>query len=1274
MRRRPSVEQLEDRTLLAGHTLATATALNFTLTSPNQMSSVSGFLTSSAGVDMYALTLSAGDTVTIRATARQFGSGLDSCLRIFDSIGNPLFVNDDNDGTDAGLTFQAQGGTYYVGVSSDGNGSYDPAQAPMVGDSSRAGYYILNLSRTNAALLPDLVGAAFQITSGPAVWGDLVTVDYRIENRGGTAATAFDTELRLSTNNRIESGDVALQFMTSPGGPLVSALSLAGLAAGGNIQGTLYVQLPMAPPGGFLTPQAAFLGLRVDHLGAVAESGEANNASQRRGSDWDNLSILVSQAESALNDTPPSATPIGLDARTSGTLGGADVRDYFRIDIVEPGTLTVRAHGIGFDTRLSLHDVTENLLIESEGEAGSADDLIIQGLSPGTYYIAVQNRTGGSGSNVYELTTQFTPGNLLSQPIGGTGQLLGGISVDLNGDGKLDLATPVFTLVSVFLGNGDGSFGAEQQYGVGYGVFSIASADFNLDGIPDLITPDQYDLTLSLLLGNGDGTFQARQVISLPSASSGLVAGDFNSDGRPDLISNGLTLLLGNGDGTFQAPQAIASGGVAFALLAVDFNADGRLDLGTFTYNVAGDGFFAVLLGNGDGTFQAPQESAISSSSVSSPASNPVASFLDGDAFLDVVIPLIDVAGSAALTSIAVLRGNGNGTFQPVAITPLGRRTEFIALGDFTGDGRIDVTGAGNGRVLALLPGNGDGTLQAPRFYSLTDEIAGIIAGDFNRDGVVDAAYSNSTFQTASVFLGGGGQFLNATPLNLGGVPSSAITGDFNKDGRLDLAMLSNVEAPDIIMGGSSGPGQVDVLLGKGDGTFQPARSFLVGAGALALAAGDVNGDGRIDLATINAFDGTISLLLGNGDGSFQSGGLLLVAGMPLTLKTGDFNNDGRLDLLVSYDPNPGSLTTHSVAVYLGNGNGTFQAPLSIGLGAIPEFILSLTIADFDQDGRLDFASDLSGNRVGIFLGAGDGTFAAPVTRFFIDSGALLAADFNNNGVPDLAVADGPIGSDRIRVALGLGDGTFSGITQVLTVPTGSASLMVAGDYNGDTFVDLIAISADPAAAATLAVFLGNGNGTFTTGPTLSGNTLQMPATPGDFNRDGNLDLAVGSPLGIASVLLGDGTGELLATGQAKAMTHSAPVLGFFTNPTAPDAFALRDNGEILFRGGQPNQPGTFAAPIVVNPGAPARDFTLLLTDQGWQIAALNLATDVASGGTSTMSLYRLTPDGTFTRTHERQRTRSSASSRPASWLPIWSATPTVCPGIWSSTMPSTAR
>jgi len=354
-----------------------------------------------------------------------------------------------------------------------------------------------------------------------------------------------------------------------------------------------------------------------------------------------------------------------------------------------------------------------------------------------------------------------------------------------------------------------------------------------------------------------------------------LAIADFNGDGKLDLAvanstSNSVSVLLGRGDGNFQAAIQYAAGPNPKSVAVSDFNGDGKPDLALANFGATGAGSVSVLLGNGDGTFQSAANQSLEE--YAHPTSAAVGDF-NGDGKRDLALAYY------SSTRVSVLLGRGDGTFEgptgystgawPVAgMGILGQWR--VAIGEFNGDSNPDLIVINPGRMwdpqvpgsnvrgsVSVLPGNGDGSFRAPLNYPLEsppNSLAmpySVAVGDFNSDGKADLAlaianYTFSplpviTFSGVSVLLGNGdGTFQKAVNYAAGANPIHLTVGDFNGDGRADLAVANAGSGPD---------GSVSVLLGTGDGTFQPAINFGAGARAQFAAVGDFNGDLRPDLA-----------------------------------------------------------------------------------------------------------------------------------------------------------------------------------------------------------------------------------------------------------------------------------------------------------------------------------------------------------------------------------------------------------------------------------------
>ena len=368
-----------------------------------------------------------------------------------------------------------------------------------------------------------------------------------------------------------------------------------------------------------------------------------------------------------------------------------------------------------------------------------------------------------------------------------------------------------------------------------------------------------------------------------------------------------------------------------------------------------------------------------------------------------------------------------------------------VATADFNGDGALDLAVVNYlpGTVSVLL-GNGDGTFRpTPIFFGGDNGPSSVAVGDFNGDGRPDLVLANFKSTTVSVFLGkGDGTFSMPLLFSAGTSPAFAAVGDFNGDGKQDLAVANYFSTT------------VSVLLGKGDGTFGPPVSFAAGPSPQVVAVGDLNRDGKLDLAVANAGSSTAAVMLGRGDGTFQPPQAFDVGGInPTYIAMGDLRGLGTLDLVVAtygcfyYSPCP--VVSHTISVLLGNGDGTFNPPLFFEAGSGPN---SVTVADFNGDGRQDLAvadygpSTQRATTVAVLLGNGDGTFQPPLTFDAGISPAFAAAsDFNRDSSLDLAV----VNYDGATVSVLL---NATAPSQQVAMPTFSPA---AGVYSGPQSVSI---------------------------------------------------------------------------------------------------------------------------------------------------------------------------------------------------------------------------
>ena len=665
--------------------------------------------------------------------------------------------------------------------------------------------------------------------------------------------------------------------------------------------------------------------------------------------------------------------------------------------------------------------------------------------------------------------------------------------------------------MSVLINAGNGTFLPAINYGTLFAPSSVAIADVNGDGKPDLIVGTSSGV--SILLNAGNGTFPS--AFGYSAATGQVAVGDFNGDGKLDVATSGGSVLLGLGNGNFQPGPSFSPTGISIA--AGDFNGDGKTDLALVEGGCTGS--IDVLLGSANGALTLNHTYGFTGDGPC-PTGSLALGDLNGDGRLDIAVADSGGGGNAQDpgTGIQILLGNSDGSFTPEFLSPLpqfspGSTSTLIA--DFNGDGKKDVAIASASSGIILYLGNGDGTVQPPTIWGSPASLEAF--GDLNKDGHQDLVELLSG--GVGVVFGNGDGTFQAQASYFDGTPSSDVssisTSDFNSDGSLDLFVASFVEF--------EGNPQVETWLGSGNGGFQ--GSPPQGAGGFAIcgtATGDINGDGKQD-EIVSMCSGGIGAYLGNGDGTFQ----------PQTfpsddesdaITAGDLNGDGKVDLISSDGGN--------LEVLLGNGNGTFQAPMSYPCGS---FCSALRLGDLNGDGMADVvAADSSGNKLVVFMGNGDGTFKPGVPYSLASSPRSIAVgDFNSDSRQDLVVAT----QAGLYLLLGNGNGTFQ--NPFLVGPPSTS--VVSVDVNGDGKSDIV--SANSISIGGLSVLYGNGNATFQP-PVTYGSTSSFDfVRVGDFNGDGAPDLAAGTFLqNLFTVFMNSGGTYVTTTTSNASLEFGEPV------------------------------------------------------------------------------------------------------------------------------------
>jgi hypothetical protein len=665
------------------------------------------------------------------------------------------------------------------------------------------------------------------------------------------------------------------------------------------------------------------------------------------------------------------------------------------------------------------------------------------------------------------------------------------VVADFNGDGRPDIAALSTGGITLQLSNSGFGMLTEKVGPAMSSPRALLTADVNKDGRPDLVvTTTGYPSQLSVFVGNGDGTFKAGRPVDLGSEtfsdyqSQHLAAGDVNGDGKVDLavgfVSGSVYLYPGNGDGTFSARSTIATGTIPVRSVRIgDFDGNSSADVLVTTGMIGGSsGSISTLIRQTDGTFKNTFTGTTSDTI-------PVGGVLDFDGDGKQDIAVVTYAGKLRL-----YRGNGDGTFGTEVSSDVGTNSSFLLIGDLNGDGKSDLVSGG--RFDSFEPAaqtfisitNTDGTTRTRQFEP-DGKYSSAALSDISKDGRSDLILTSIERGEVSLVYGrGDGSFvLNPTT----GTVNSVATGDWNGDGKLDVVYVgSSVNKLGIMLGRSDGsfdpPKNVDVdrgpsavrsgdfdgdgkldvavtcydanlvslLLGKGDGTFATQRTFSVGKGPNSLAVVDLDGDSKLDIVTANTEADTISVLIGNGTGNFATSKDYSVGKAPISVAAAELSGDGRIDVVTANaDANTVSYLQGSAVTA-----GVLNVAKSYSVGQVPS---DLALMDTSGDGKLDIVTlNSDSSNVAVLTGRGDGTFASAklsaTCEFPTD---FSTGELTGDGKVDLMVRCAS--AKRSQALIGQGDGSF--ISSPRIFPLGTATLIA--DVNADSKSDLLLFDSD---------------------------------------------------------------------------------------------------------------------------------------------------------------------------------------------------------------------
>jgi hypothetical protein len=372
---------------------------------------------------------------------------------------------------------------------------------------------------------------------------------------------------------------------------------------------------------------------------------------------------------------------------------------------------------------------------------------------------------------------------------------------DLDGDGVTDLAE-VAAGTNPFVYATNGTFGGRTDYVVGVRPIGIASADFDGDGNLDLVIVNNRDDDISVYLGDGTGTFSGRIDYAVGDDSEAVAVGDVDNDGDMDIVvaSNGddeINVLINGGNANFSVARDFSTSFGALELTLGDFDEDGALDAaitGDLGNGAAVDDAVYIMTGVGNGQFNSPSRYAVGPT-----PTGVITVDFDRDGHLDLAVG--NGGASDDGTTISVLLGNGDGTFNTKTDYTVGVAPDNLTAGDFNADGYLDIVVAcsgtgGTGTALYLLTNRGNGTFNSSTTLTTVEQPIDVNAADFNGDSNVDLAVvsieSGGAGTTLSIFLGNAdGTFQTRADYTVGVAPYRITIGDFDNDADLDIGVTN---------------------------------------------------------------------------------------------------------------------------------------------------------------------------------------------------------------------------------------------------------------------------------------------------------------------------------------------------------------------------------------------------------------------------------------------------------------------------------------------------
>jgi len=740
---------------------------------------------------------------------------------------------------------------------------------------------------------------------------------------------------------------------------------------------------------------------------------------------------------------------------------------------------------------------------------------------------------------------------------------------------------------------------------------AVVVADFNGDGIPDVVIANFDGGNVSVFLGVGDGTFAAAVDYTVGLAPNAIVAGDVDNNGFVDLVvsnseDGSITVLINQGDGTFVAKPPIFIGAVQGMVLG-DFNGDGNLDIAATIFGTPGN--VVVLLGDGAGGFAQNCPDGCVSFPVGNNPGALVAADINKDGNLDVVVTNHDS------NTISILPGNGDGTFQPQSVLSTGTAPTGIAAGDFNNDGAVDIAVTNNGdNTVTIFLNNGTGTLAALPTTAPTGALpSGIVAGDFNGDGKLDLAVTNVNEFTVYVLLGDGtGAFPTHVSGNVGNTPVAIAAGDFNGDGLPDLVAVNSGGAQGasifVIARSESAtanvtptPGTHNVLASYAADTARiPSQSTTVPLVVLTtttttLTANPANSSVFGQSVTFTA---TVAPPPGSGPAFGAVNFVNNPVGGPVTLNTANVDATGTATFTTS---NLAVANYSLTAAYSGNADSAASTsaltPYTVAKANTSTSVTS-SLNPSVSGQAVTFTATVSA------LAPGAGTPTGLVT--FLVNGSSIGTGALSAGVATLITPNVPVGSQTITTTYS-GSNSFNGSAGSLTgnpqvVNPANTTLSLTSSVNPSVFGQRITFSANVSVVAPggggpssgTVTFFDNGtmigSGALGDGPAIfSISTLAVGNHPitATFGGNASFNGSTGTLTGTPQVVNKANTTTVLTTSASPSTFGQSATLTATISPQ----FGGSPSGTVTFKSGTT----VIGSPVAVSGGTAVLITTALL-------------------------------------------------------------------------------